>query len=91
MRNTHRQPALSAMKPPMMGPIVGPTRGPITKRAIHLPLWLTGMTSASVPPLMARPAAPQHPLMNRKAINAPTFVAKALPRRNAKNIVVEML
>ena len=78
-RNTQRQPTFWAMKPPAIGPVTGPTRGPSMNRPIHFPRLSLGITSARVPPESAMEQAPVQPASKRSAMKEPTLFAKAQP------------
>jgi hypothetical protein len=76
---THRQPALSARKPPAMGPITGPISGPILNIAMAAALLSIGNISPITPPPIVKQPDPPTPAKKRNTMRAGNVGANAHP------------
>ena len=81
---SHRHPALCAMKPPQIGPRIGPKRMPMEYIATALPRCDATKRSAMTPVPMVMHALPPTPARKRIAIKPPRFGASAQPSVKAQ-------
>ena len=70
---THRQPADSPKKPPIIGPSTGPKKGATAKKLIARPRSEAANISAMTPPALVSGEEPKAPAKNRRIIKVYEF------------------
>lgn len=90
MAFTHLQPAFCDRKPPIIGPITGPRRGPNAKTAVAVPRPSESNKSDTMPPPIERHAEPPSPAKRRNMRRDVMFGARAQASCQMAKIVVVM-
>jgi hypothetical protein len=73
-QKTERQPLAAVRKPPPMGPITGPRRGPMLQIDMALPRSRGMNMSATEPPPMVIGVLPTMPASKRKVMSIPMLL-----------------
>lgn len=87
---THLQPAACDRKPPIIGPMTGPSRGPNAKNAVAVPRSLDSNKSDTIPPPMDRHAEPPSPAKRRNIRSVVMLGATAQANCHMTKIAVAM-
>lgn len=76
-QKTQRHPSASVRYPPAMGPMMGPSNGPMDQMAMAPPLCSGGSMSEMVPLPHVTTDTPASPAKKRKTMSMPMFCETA--------------